>query len=62
MICTYNKTGLEYRYLAVATFGDSDDPKLYVLYCPYNNEHSIFIMEEAEFYTKFTIAPPDQQI
>lgn len=48
------KTGHLYRHLAVATDAtNARDGVLVVVYCPDDNEHSIYVREQAEFEAKF---------
>lgn len=52
------KTGLIYRHLA-AGYENVDilgvSPIAYVIYCPDNDEHTIYVEEEEAFYEKFEI-------
>jgi hypothetical protein len=48
------KTGNLYRYLAMAS-NASNDGKLMVVYCPCNNEHSIYVRNEDEFYEMYEL-------
>lgn len=51
-----NKTGNLYRYLAMA---DNESNlgrcERMMVYCPDDNEHSIFVMNEVEFCEKFEL-------
>jgi hypothetical protein len=50
------KTGNLYRYLAMAVNAtNTNDGELMVVYCPCDNEHSIYVRNEAEFYEKFEL-------
>jgi hypothetical protein len=50
------KTGNIYRHLAVAVDATNErDGLLVVVYCPDDNEHTIYVREQEEFYTKFEI-------
>jgi len=50
-----NKTGKRYRWLAAATdCTNSRDGLPVVVYCPDNNEHTIYVREQSEFESKFT--------
>jgi len=48
------KTGNLYRYLAMAV-NESNDSALMVVYCPCDNEHTIYVRNESEFYEKFEL-------
>ena len=50
------KTGNIYKHLAIGIdcTNSRADTKV-VIYCPDDNEHSIFVREETEFYEKFEI-------
>jgi hypothetical protein len=47
------KTGNLYRYLAMAV--NESNNEMVVVYCPCDNEHSIYVMNEDEFYEKFEL-------
>ena len=52
---THNKTGKRYRLLAAATdCTNSRDGLPVVVYCPDDNEHTIYVRELVEFEAKFT--------
>jgi hypothetical protein len=53
----YKKKGTEklYNSLAIGSFEDSSDNKLYVLYHLKDDQHTILIMEQEEFEEKFSI-------
>ena len=57
--CKNKKTGNIYRLLAFAIDSTNQrDGLKVVVYCPDNNEHSIFVREEKEFFNKFEITEP----
>lgn len=50
-----NKTGAVYRWLAAATDStNARDGLAVVVYCPDDDEHTIYVRELAEFEEKFT--------
>lgn len=50
----HKKTGRIYRWLAVGVdTTNSRDGRSVVVYCPDDNEHSIFVRETDEFHAKF---------
>ena len=55
-----NKTGKRYRWLAAGTdCTNSRDGLPVVVYCPDDNEHTIYVRELREFEEKFTAIGPD---
>ena len=56
----HKKTGKVYRHLAIAIDATNNrDGTTVVVYCPDDNEHSIFVREQTEFYDKFILIPED---
>ena len=54
MLYRHLKTGNLYRYLALAIdCTNSCEGTPMVVYCPDDNEHSIYVREEKEFHKKF---------
>ena len=54
---THNKTGTRYRLLALGTdCTNSRDGTPVAIYCRDDNEHTIFVRELEEFYSKFSPA------
>ena len=52
------KTGNIYRKLAIGVDHTNErDGTLVVIYCPDDNEHTIFVREENEFEEKFEMLP-----
>jgi hypothetical protein len=54
MLYKHRKSGNLYRHLAVAR--DTTDGRgeaLVVVYCPNDDEHTVFVREQREFETKF---------
>lgn len=50
----HKKTGNIYRHLAIAVDAtNARDGVMVVVYCPDDNEHSIYVREQAEFEQKF---------
>ena len=49
------KTGGIYRKLAMAIDCTNNRNTMVVVYCPDDNEHSIYVREEAEFEQKFEV-------
>jgi len=48
------KTGAIYRYLATGVdCTNIREGALVVIYCPDDDEHTIYVREESEFYEKF---------
>ena len=43
-----------YRFLAYGIDKTNGQNKPCVIYCPNNNEHSIFVLDEQEFFNQFT--------
>lgn len=59
MLFRHKKTGKMYRHLAHGTdCTNSRDGTGVVLYCPDDNEHTIYIRETAEFHEKFEMVMP----
>jgi len=57
MIYTHKKTGGKYRWLAAGTLKEAGAPDIEVaIYCPDDNENSIFCREAEEFYELFEAA------
>ncbi len=59
MIKYKDKEGNLFKYLAAGIYKKQDTFESVVVYCPNDNEHSIFIMGEKEFYNKFEIVMED---
>ncbi len=53
MIRLKDDNGNFYRFLAAGIYKKELDFETVVVYCPDDNEHSIFVMGEKEFYNKF---------
>lgn len=53
MIYKNKKTGTLYRYLATAA--NESNNEMVVVYCPCDDEHSVYVRDEAEFYEKFEL-------
>lgn len=49
----HKKTGHIYLHLAVATDATSDQWRVVVVYCPDDNEYSIYVREQGEFEAEF---------
>lgn len=58
MLFIRNNTKEEYFHLAIASMQDDLTNSLFVLYCPNDDEHNIFIMEEGMFNRTFTLISP----
>lgn len=59
MIFKHDKTGNLYRLLAHGIdCTNSRDGTGVVLYCPDDNEHTIYVREIEEFHSKFSIVMP----
>jgi hypothetical protein len=57
------KTGNIYRHLAIAVDATNErDGLLVVVYCPDDDEHTIYVREQEEFYTKFEIINDKERI
>lgn len=56
MLYRNKKTGKIYRHLAVGVDTTNERDGLFVvIYCPDDNEHSIYVRERDEFYRKFEV-------
>lgn len=56
MLYKNKKTGNIYRHLAFGINATNKvDGQKVVIYCPDNNEHTIFVREEKEFFETFDI-------
>lgn len=54
MIYIHKKTGRRYRWLAMAVnCTNGDERTLMAVYCPDDDEHTIYVREESEFFEKF---------
>lgn len=53
----HNKTGNIYIHLAIASNATNgkNDGELMVVYCPCDNENSIYVRNQEEFENKFTM-------
>jgi len=58
MYYQHKKTGNIYRHLAIAIdTTNAHKNQSMVVYCPPDNEHTIYVREEAEFNQKFSLLP-----
>ena len=56
MLYKNKKTGKIYKHLAIGIDKtNSRNGELVVIYCPDDNEHTIFVREQSEFEEKFEI-------
>ena len=55
MIKYKDKDGRLFKFLAAGIYEKGLDFEAVVVYCPEDNENSIFIMGEKEFYKRFEI-------
>ena len=55
MIRYKDKNGKFFKYLAAGIYEKVLDFEAVVVYCPEDNENSIFVMGEKEFYNSFEI-------
>lgn len=54
MLFKNKKNGKTYRYLAVGIdCTNSRDGTMVVIYCPDDDDHSVYVREYGEFYEKF---------
>jgi hypothetical protein len=59
MLFRHRKTGKMYRHLAHGTdCTNSRDGTSVVVYCPDDNEHTIYVRDTAEFHEKFEMVMP----
>jgi hypothetical protein len=57
MLYKHRKTGHLYRWLAVGVdTTNGRDGTLVVIYCPDDDEHTVFVRERKEFEEKFELA------
>ena len=56
MIKYKDKDGKLFKFLALGIYEKGIDFEAVVVYCPDDNEHSIMIMGEKEFYNRFKFA------
>ena len=62
MFYRHNKTGNIYRHLAIAVDAtNSRDGTFVVVYCPDDDEHTIYVREVDEFESKFTLIEKDKE-
>lgn len=58
MIYQHKKTGNRYRHLGIGCdCTDARDGTLVVIYCPLNDEHIIYVRDQAEHEARFDIVP-----